>query len=85
MYSLAIQAVSNGSDKNLVKVVNSELIKGLKNGWIVEVTEPSRLRNQGVLVGLNNFDKAGNIKADPANFYSYSEEAEELSSVEGDR
>lgn len=44
------------------KLVESNLVKGLKNGWLVEIQESSRIKDEGVLVGLNAMaDKGGRI------------------------
>lgn len=43
------------------KLVKSDFLKGLKRGYIVEVAEYSRIRNSGVLVGLNNFSDPGAV------------------------
>ena len=36
-------------------------MKALINGYIVEIQEPSRIRDSGVLVGINEYDKAGAV------------------------
>lgn len=50
------QSTSNGPD--FVHVI-SNYVKALVNGYIVEIQEASRIRDSGVLVGLNEFDRAG--------------------------
>lgn len=40
-------------------LVNSEFIKGLECGAIVEIQEVSRIRDSGVAVGLNEYDHPG--------------------------
>lgn len=39
--------------------VVSNYVKAMVNGYIVEIQEASRIRDSGVLVGLNEFDRAG--------------------------
>lgn len=41
------------------KFVESNYVKALEHGYIVEVQEISRIKDSGVLVGLNEFDRAG--------------------------
>ena len=41
------------------KHVMSSYIKALINGYMVEIQELSRIRDSGVVVGLNEYDKAG--------------------------
>ncbi|MCD7948613.1 MAG: hypothetical protein LUG13_10105 [Oscillospiraceae bacterium] len=43
------------------KHVVSNYVKALDKGYIVEVQEISRIKNSGVLVGLNEYDRAGAI------------------------
>lgn len=57
----AYALVSNKSDKPAFKFVESNYIKGLERGYIVEIQEASRIRNPGVLVGLNEFDRPGSV------------------------
>lgn len=45
--------------QNPFKVVESDFIRALKNGYICEVQEFSRIRDGGTLVGLNNFNEPG--------------------------
>lgn len=40
------------------KLVESPLVRAMKNGWICEVQEMSRIRDSGVMVGLNELDRA---------------------------
>lgn len=51
-------AASNGSVARY-KFVESNYVKALEHGYIVEVQEISRIRDAGVLVGLNEYDRAG--------------------------
>lgn len=53
--------VSMASKGQTFKVVESEFIKALSHGYIVEVMEPSIILNQGVLAGLNAYDKPGAV------------------------
>lgn len=43
------------------KHVMSNYIKALINGYMVEIQEPSRIRDSGVLVGINEYDRAGAV------------------------
>ena len=43
------------------KHVESNYVKALEHGYIVEVQEISRIKDSGVLVGLNEYDRAGAI------------------------
>ena len=49
------------ADTPRFKHVESQYIKALRNGWMVEIAEPSRIRDAGTLVGLNGIDKPGSI------------------------
>lgn len=53
-------ALSNSGTQKF-KVVESEYIKALSNGYIVEVMEPSMILNPGVLAGLNGYNKPGAV------------------------
>lgn len=48
-------------NKPAFKHVLSNYFKALINGYIIEIQEPSRIRDSGVLVGLNEYDHAGAI------------------------
>lgn len=50
--------MQQGSD-SYFKRVEAEFVKGLRQGGIVEIQECSRIRDSGVLVGLNEYDHAG--------------------------
>ena len=43
----------------LYKMVESEYVQALRNGYICEIQELSRIKDQGVTVGLNEYDRAG--------------------------
>jgi len=43
----------------LYKMVESDFVQALKNGYICEIQEISRIKDAGVLVGLNEYDRAG--------------------------
>lgn len=43
------------------KHIISPYLKAIINGYIVEIQEPSRIRDSGVLVGLNEYDHAGAV------------------------
>lgn len=57
----AKQQKQEGSNKPEFEHVASNYVKALVNGYLIEVQEPSRIRDQGVLVGLNELDHAGAI------------------------
>lgn len=41
--------------------VHSNYIKALEHGYLCEIQEPSRIKNPGVLVGLNEFNRPGSV------------------------
>lgn len=47
------KALAVGGLKPGFQYVDTPLVKALRNGWAVEIQEPSVIANQGVLVGLN--------------------------------
>ncbi len=57
----AAKASSNSSNTPRFKFVESNYVKALSRGYICEVQEASRIRNAGVLVGLNEFDRPGSV------------------------
>lgn len=50
------------SDKREFKFVPSEIIEAIKNGYLVEIQEPTVIVNEGVLVGLNSILAGGYIR-----------------------
>lgn len=52
-----ILASKTKSQKAEYRETRGEYLRALENGYIVEVQEPSRIKKQGVLVGLNEFDR----------------------------
>lgn len=56
---LYLSLISDRGNTPRFKLVESEFIKGLQHGWIVEVQEVSRIRDSGVMVGLNEYDRPG--------------------------
>ncbi len=54
-------AVDSKPAKNPFKIVESDFVQALVKGYIVEVQEFSRIRDPGVLVGLNNFCDPGSV------------------------
>ena len=54
-------ANANTSGAPRFKHVVSNFVKALINGYIIEVQEPSRIKDAGVLVGLNEYDRAGAV------------------------
>lgn len=58
--ALLYQALAAKSGGNAhFKIVESEFIRALQHGWLVEVQECSRIRDSGILTGLNEYDRAG--------------------------
>lgn len=51
---------NKGNQPEFVHVV-SNYVKAMVNGYIVEIQEASRIRDSGVLVGLNEFDRPGAV------------------------
>lgn len=52
-------AKANGGAR--FKHVEANYVKALKNGYIIELSEVSRIREPGVLVGLDDYDKPGAV------------------------
>ena len=50
---------SGGTDAPRFMHIESNYVKALDKGYIVEVQEISRIKDSGVLVGLNEYDRAG--------------------------
>lgn len=55
----AVARAGNGSAR--FKHVESNFVKSLTRGYIVEIQEISRIKDAGVLVGLNEYDRPGAI------------------------
>ena len=55
----AVARAGNGSAR--FKHVESNFVKALTRGYIVEIQEISRIKDAGVLVGLNEYDRPGAI------------------------
>lgn len=51
------------------KLVESDYVKALSKGWIIELQEPSVIMNGGVLTGLNEFDHIGSVIPMPDGSY----------------
>lgn len=58
-YSKAILARSGECSGARFKHVESNFVKALSKGYIVEIQEISRIKDSGVLVGLNEYDRPG--------------------------
>lgn len=43
----------------MYRETRGDYLRALEDGYLVEVQEPSRIKKQGVLVGLNEFDRPG--------------------------
>ena len=48
-----------GARQSMFKQVESPFVTGLRSGYIVEVQELSRIKDPGVMVGLNEYDRPG--------------------------
>ena len=48
-------------NRNPFKIVESDFVRALVKGYIVEVQEFSRIRDSGTLVGLNNYNEPGSV------------------------
>lgn len=57
----AVASQEKPADKPEFVHVVSPYLKGMVNGYVVEIQEASRIRSSGVLVGLNNFDRPGGV------------------------
>jgi len=55
------KAASAQSNTPRFKFVESNYVKALTRGYICEVQESSRIRNEGTLVGLNEYDRPGSV------------------------
>lgn len=55
------KAMAAQSNTPRFKFVESNYVKALERGYIVEIQEASRIRNAGVMVGLNEFDRPGSV------------------------
>lgn len=58
-YGAVIASRSNSGAR--FKHVESNFVKALSRGYIVEIQEISRIKDSGVLVGLNEFDRPGAV------------------------
>ncbi len=56
-----VTAAAATSGGTRYKRVESNYVKGLIRGYLVEVQEASRIKDAGVLVGLNEFDRPGAV------------------------
>ena len=56
-----IVASQSGTTDRLFKQVKSPYVEALEHGYIVEIQEISRIKDSGVLVGLNEYDRPGSI------------------------
>ena len=54
-------APKKAETKNPFKIVESDFVRALVKGYIVEVQEFSRIRDSGTLVGLNNFSDPNSV------------------------
>lgn len=59
-YAKACEARGNGGGA-MFRHVEADYVKALKNGWIIELSEVSLIRDSGVLPGLNNYDRPGAV------------------------
>ncbi|MCL2106422.1 MAG: AAA family ATPase [Oscillospiraceae bacterium] len=54
MTARALEQAGNGSTQQRFRYVDTPLVQALRNGWCIEIQEPSVIANPGVLVGLND-------------------------------
>lgn len=59
--AVARQSGDNHGKSNLFKLVTSDFVMALVKGYIVEVQELSTIRDAGVMVSLNEYDRPGAI------------------------
>ena len=60
VFQEAVRRMSNDASSTPRYIMQeSAYIQALKNGWMVEVQECSRIRDAGVLPGLNEYDRPG--------------------------
>lgn len=52
-------SINKGAGNVSYKLIESNYITALKNGWICEVQELSRIKDAGVMVTLNEYDRPG--------------------------
>lgn len=57
-YNTAVTALSSQKEARF-KHVESPFVRALERGYIIEIQEISRIRDPGVLVGLNEYDRKG--------------------------
>lgn len=60
-YAKAVLSKANNGNAQLFKQVESNFVKALSRGYIVEIQEISRIKDSGVLVGLNEYDRPGAV------------------------
>lgn len=58
-FAEAMQAAGREGSNSRYKIVEANFIKALAKGYICEIQEVSRIRDPGVLVGLNEYDHPG--------------------------
>ena len=61
VYGRKVAESSGDSGSRLFKQVKSPFVTALEHGYIVEVQEISRIKDSGVLVGLNEYDRPGSV------------------------
>lgn len=62
LYTKAVaEKAAAESGKSHFKMVEAPFIRALEHGYICEIQEFSRIRDSGVLVGLNEFDRPGSV------------------------
>lgn len=60
---------AQGNNTPRFKLVESDYVKALSRGWIIEIQEPSVIMNGGVLTGLNEFDHVNSVIPMPDGSY----------------
>ena len=59
VYGETCAAKASQGNGSLFKQVESNFVRALEHGYLLEVQECSRIKDPGVLVGLNEFDRPG--------------------------
>lgn len=60
-YAEAFAAKENPASGPLFRQVNSNFVRALERGYLLEIQEASRIKDPGVLVALNEYDRPGAI------------------------
>jgi MoxR-like ATPase len=60
-FNKIIDTMKNGKDETKFVYTETDFIKAIKYGWVVEIQEPNVILSEGVLVGLNGLLAEGRI------------------------